>query len=258
MNRTLLSLNLGSNLIEDAGCCKLAESLSRFALTHKEVVQRRHLLPKKSADEPSSPSRSFSSNIHSQRPPSVKSGHTKDDKKNRADKTSTKKKDGQQKTQKDTISKKGSTVDLPSKSSTKPLKKAEKGKQDKKGQSGGEHESPEVFEFPHPLLETTEEIKGEIWIPGNRSLINLNLARNKITIEGVKELLQAVQYQTTLANQLNRLVGVGLMRLSLQRNSFDPADPLCTQLNEIMILRDPFYRHSQSVTPSKDQIKDEN
>ena len=39
---------------------------------------------------------------------------------------------------------------------------------------------------------------------------------NNITIEGVKELLQAVQYQTTLANQLNRMVGIGLMRLSLQ------------------------------------------
>ena len=40
-----------------------------------------------------------------------------------------------------------------------------------------------------------------------------------------------------------------------QRNSFDPADPLCVQLNEIMSLRDPFYRQSQSATPSKDQLK---
>ena len=114
-------------------------------------------------------------------------------------------------------------------------------------------------------------MNGELWIPGNRSLINLNLASqyliysyslltfiylcinlsplnfvflfwedwskipcfwkayswskyqltfmflgNKITIESVKELLQTVQYQSTLANQLNRVVGIGLLRLSLQ------------------------------------------
>ena len=39
---------------------------------------------------------------------------------------------------------------------------------------------------------------------------------NKITIESVRELLQTIQYQTTLANQLNRVVGIGLLRLSLQ------------------------------------------
>jgi len=257
MNRTLLSLNLGSNLIEDAGCSKLAESLTRFALTHKEVVQRRHLLSKKPTDEPSSPVRGLASINSSQRPPSVKSGYARDDRKNRSDKGTAKKKDGPQKQQKDATSKKGSSTDLPSKASTKTPKKAEKSKQDKKGAVSGEQESPELIEFPHPLLENTEEISGELWIPGNRSLINLNLARNKITIEGVKVMLQTIQYQATLANQLNRVVGIGLLRLSLQRNSFDPNDPHYTQLSEIMLARDPFNKQPQSASTSKDQIKDD-
>jgi len=257
MNRTLLSLNLGSNLIKDAGCFKLAESLTRFALTHKEVVQRRYLLSKKSTDERASPVRGLTSVNSTQRPPSVKSGHLKDDKKSRSDKGATKKKDGPQKQQKDAMSKKGSSTDVPSKTSTKTPKKAEKAKQDKKGAMSSEQESPELIEFPHPLLENTEEINGELWIPGNRSLINLNLARNKITIESVKELLQTVQYQSSLANQLNRVVGIGLLRLSLQRNSFDPSDPHYTQLSEIMFSRDPFNKQPQSASTSKDQIKDE-
>ncbi|XP_065064000.1 leucine-rich repeat-containing protein 71-like isoform X1 [Rhopilema esculentum] len=259
MNRSLLSLNLGSNLIGERGAAKLAESLSRFALTHKEVVQRRMLLSKKSADEPSSPTRGIGPVSSSQRPPSVKSGsHLKDDKKSQGNKGAAKKKDTLQKSQKDSSSKKASSIDIPMKGSTKSQKKTDKTKPDKKGQTQSDHESPELFEFPHPLLETADEIKGELWVPGNRALINLNLARNKIPIDGVREFYQAIQYQISLASQTSKTIGIGLLRLSLQRNPFDPSDPTFIQLNEIMATRDPFYKPPPPQSPTKELGKDDN
>eukprot|EP00794_Sanderia_malayensis_P010243 gene10243-11295_t len=250
---------------------KMKESLSHFALTHKEVVQRRLLLSKKASDEiynrrhkvvghfvscctsgtgptPSSPTRGVGAVNSNQRPPSVKSGsHLKDDKKNRDSKGASKKKEQPQKSQKDGgASKKASGSDLQAKSSTKKDKKSATGKTDKKGQAQPDAETPELFEFTHPLLESAEEKDGELWIPGNRSLINLNLARNKITLEGVKILYKAIQYQTTLPNQLtktnNNSNSVGLMRLSLQRNSFETSNPEFNQLCETMVTRDPFYK----------------
>ena len=43
MNRTLLSLSLASNCMGDESAKKFAEVLSRFPLTHDEVVERRKL-----------------------------------------------------------------------------------------------------------------------------------------------------------------------------------------------------------------------
>ena len=38
------------------------------------------------------------------------------------------------------------------------------------------------MEFPNPLLEPVEEVKGELYIPGNRALINLNLTGKALTL----------------------------------------------------------------------------
>ena len=51
MNRTLLSLGLAGNGIGDAGAKKLAEVLSKFPLTHEEVVERRKLMAGKESHE---------------------------------------------------------------------------------------------------------------------------------------------------------------------------------------------------------------
>ena len=99
------------------------------------------------------------------------------------------------------------------------------------------------MEFPNPLLEPVEEIRGELYIPGNRALINLNLTgkifysfmkvctstqfktyiffvykANKIGDAGMKSLLDAVQYQSQLSVALSKNVLVGLLRLSLKVN----------------------------------------
>ena len=50
-NRTLLSLSLSGNRIGDDGVNELAQVLSRFSLTHVEIVSRRKQLLEKKADE---------------------------------------------------------------------------------------------------------------------------------------------------------------------------------------------------------------
>ncbi|GFR80094.1 leucine-rich repeat-containing protein 71-like isoform X4 [Elysia marginata] len=44
MNRTLMALTLANNQIGDKGVAKLSEALSRFPLSHEEVVERRRLI----------------------------------------------------------------------------------------------------------------------------------------------------------------------------------------------------------------------
>jgi Leucine-rich repeat (LRR) protein len=94
MNRVLLCLSLASNKITDKGAVKFGEVLSRFALTHEEVVERRKLLSDKGSPDRGSgksppPSRGADSK---DRPGSVRSGSHMDKDKKR-DKSS-KKKDG--------------------------------------------------------------------------------------------------------------------------------------------------------------------
>ncbi|XP_069102755.1 leucine-rich repeat-containing protein 71-like isoform X2 [Argopecten irradians] len=93
MNRTLMSLSLASNKIGDKGAIKLGEVLSRFPLSHEEVVERRKQFSEKgSPDRNKSPPPSRRADSKD-RPGSVRSSsHADRDKK--AGKPSGKKKDG--------------------------------------------------------------------------------------------------------------------------------------------------------------------
>ena len=51
MNRTLLCLGLANNKIGNHGAKKVAEAISRFPLSHEEIVERRKLLSEKGAPE---------------------------------------------------------------------------------------------------------------------------------------------------------------------------------------------------------------
>lgn len=244
MNRTLLSLNLGSNLIGDNGASKLAEVLSSFALSHEEVVARRLLISKKSPEEAGSPSRNLNAPTggSKDRPASVRSGThiSKDDKKSREKRDAQKKKDT--KKQETDKAKKIASTEAVNKSVGKG-KKVNTTKGDKKVQQP-EQEQPEVVEFPNPLLENPiKEEGGEIIIPGNRALINLNLSRNKCGEIGVEAFLISIQRQA----EVTSLVGkpTGLMRLSLSRNLFTPENGSYQRLMELMQTRDPFYKPPQ-------------
>merc|ERR1712228_591017 len=98
MNRTMMSLTLTSNKIGDKGAAKIAEALSRFPLSHDEVVVRRKLIsdrgsPERNRSPP--PSRRAESK---DRPGSVRSMTTQD--KNKS-KPSAKKKDDKGKEKED-------------------------------------------------------------------------------------------------------------------------------------------------------------
>lgn len=244
MNRTLLSLNLGSNLIGDIGASKLAEVLCSFALTHEEVVARRLLISKKTLEETGSPSRNLNAPTggSKDRPASVRSGThvSKEDKKSREKKDSQKKKENKkQETEK---AKKVASTEAVSKGQGKG-KKTSSIKGDKKQQQP-EQEQPEAVEFPNPLLEIPlKEENGEIIIPGNRALINVNLSRNKVGVTGVEAFLISIQRQAEVTSSAGK--PTGLMRFSLSRNLFSPENPSYQRLMELMQTRDPFYKPPQ-------------
>ncbi|XP_038058482.1 leucine-rich repeat-containing protein 71-like isoform X6 [Patiria miniata] len=292
MNRVLLCLSLASNKITDKGAVKFGELLSRFPLTHEEVVERRKLLsdkgsPDRGTGKSPPPSRRAESK---DRPGSVRSGSHLDKGDKKRDKSS-KKKDNkhEKKNEKEDAGKGNKTVvmmdskkdkDEGAKGGTKKddkwkkgshsmgakavmadtsrhgsraslvaetVNKTTKGKKttsskDKKGGAAPESESPDMVEAINPLLDSVESIDGQLWIPGNRSIINLNLSRNEIGEAGLKSLLLALQYQITLANLAPHPALKGLMRLSLGRNPIRADSEAYQKLQDLLLTRDPFYK----------------
>ncbi|XP_066913026.1 leucine-rich repeat-containing protein 71-like isoform X3 [Clytia hemisphaerica] len=237
INRSLLSLNLGSNQISDDGAKHISEVLSTFQLTHEEIVQRRQLRSTHIPDDGSS-SPSQTSTSHD-RPPTATRSFSKDDKKNNA-KNKDKKKEPANKLKENGLKRGPSNVD----SSTTSKQKTPKGKGGQKQDRGKtpQHEVEEVVEFKNPLLENVREEDGALWIPGNKALINLNLARNSISEVGLEHLYEAVKYQSDMSIESNKTsLGTGLMRLSLQRNKFLSMNPTYLKLVDLMKTRDPFY-----------------
>ncbi|KAI8503325.1 Leucine-rich repeat-containing protein 71 [Branchiostoma belcheri] len=248
MNRTLLILSVANNAIGDEGAKQLGEVLSRFALTHEEVVERRKLISEKGTPDirispipkrSESRDRPMSQSSRSQLDKSVaKSGRSS---------SKAKKKDD-----------KGKGKDDKKKESVAKTTKG-KGRQSggKKGPAAGtittEPETPEVQEIINPLLEEAESLNGELFIPGNRVLINLNVSRNKIGEAGLKALLKGVQYQITLTTLGSRSGGTGLMRLSLQKNGFPSDHELYSKIQELMVTRDPLYK-PPAKSPDEDSI----
>ncbi|XP_011676760.1 leucine-rich repeat-containing protein 71 isoform X14 [Strongylocentrotus purpuratus] len=275
MNRVLLSLSLASNELTDKAAIYAGEILSRFPLTHTEVVERRKALSDKGSPERGSgksppPSRRAESK---DRPGSVKSGSHLDKTDKKRDKSS-KRKDGKKDkeetqkggTKKDDKWKKAGfkmtltgggratavTIDSQRYGSRAETMKATKGKTKGKDKKQSEAESPDILEAINPLLaEQPESIDGQLWIPGNRALINLNVSRNNIGEPGMKALLLAIQYQQTLGTLSPHPALKGLMRLSIAKNSVDGQCETYQKLHEMMVQKDPFYK-PQSQSPSGD------
>lgn len=221
MNRTLLVLNLSGNLIENDGATKLAEVVSRFSLTHEEIVARRKLLSvnvdHKLVSPVSSSTSSKKVDSHDRPPSSVRSqtsstkstskgtttkskkGETKGSKDDDAKHEKTSKRDKSKDNEK--TSKKGSsTTDSTKSNSRSKLETSSKKTGGKKGSAQIEPENVETLENPNPLLEPAEHIvnNGELLLQGNLTLISLNLSDNRIESKGIGAFLKALQYQTTL------------------------------------------------------------
>ncbi|XP_033726275.1 leucine-rich repeat-containing protein 71-like isoform X3 [Pecten maximus] len=272
MNRTLMSLSLASNQIGDKGAIKLGEVLSRFPLSHEEVVERRKQFSEKgSPDRNKSPPPSRRADSKD-RPGSVRSSsHADKDKK--AGKPSGKKKDGKggkdakeeekhDKTKggkkekedkggqkKDTRGGKDKGSSVGGRSSgasiaadTKTAGKGKgKGKDKGKGPAVQEVEDAGASDFVNPLTDAADFIDGQLLVAGNRVLINLNLSRNSIGEHGLAALLKAMQYQTTLTHD-SKSSGTGLMRIGVYKNKVSSDSEVLAKLTEFMMPKDPFYK----------------
>eukprot|EP00105_Crassostrea_gigas_P042200 XP_019926348.1 PREDICTED: leucine-rich repeat-containing protein 71-like isoform X12 [Crassostrea gigas] len=285
MNRTLMSLSLASNQIGDKGAVKLGEVLSRFPLSHEEVVERRKQKssmgsPDRNKSPP--PSRRADSK---DRPGSVRSSsqHDKNDKSKQKQSAKTKKdagkggkepakeeekhdkskgkKDDKGAAKKDSKSgKEGGTgsrkaVEEESRktqhrgsiskaSLVADTKNAAKGKtkgKDKGKPSQAEPEDMGDSSFINPLTDEADFIEGQLWVPGNRLLINLNLSRNQIGEQGMAAILKAMQYQTTLSLG-SKSGGTGLMRICVFKNKISSESDIVRKINDIMLPKDPFYK----------------
>ncbi|XP_069102764.1 leucine-rich repeat-containing protein 71-like isoform X10 [Argopecten irradians] len=254
MNRTLMSLSLASNKIGDKGAIKLGEVLSRFPLSHEEVVERRKQFSEKgSPDRNKSPPPSRRADSKD-RPGSVRSSsHADRDKK--AGKPSGKKKDGKggkdakeeekhDKTKggKKEKEEKGGQKKASIAADTKTAGKGKgKGKDKGKGPAVQEVEDAGASDFVNPLTDAADFIDGQLLVAGNRVLINLNLSRNSIGEHGLAALLKAMQYQTTLTHD-SKSSGTGLMRIGVYKNKVSSDSEVLAKLTEFMMPKDPFYK----------------
>ncbi|KAM3918685.1 leucine-rich repeat-containing protein 71 [Leptodactylus fuscus] len=272
-NRSLLSLNLSSNQIGDQGALALAEMLGRFALSHPEIVERRRLLLEEEVqDQPRSPVTSRHADTKSERPLSHHSSSAMDKgeksqahkAKSSVSKKKEKEKDLQKKEDKANVSNvtSGSTTVTmqpgPNKKEDPKNAKKQTANSDQKNTRGKpvksatkraplpEHEA-EPSEVINPLLESAEFRDGNVYLPGNKVLISLNLSRNKVTEEGLRGFLAAMetQVQETKPATGSR-ANTGLLRLSLGKNKFPAESPTFAQIQEIMISRDPIHKSSRS------------
>ncbi|XP_070537418.1 leucine-rich repeat-containing protein 71-like isoform X43 [Ptychodera flava] len=247
MNRVVLSLSLASNQISDTGAKKLGEVLSRFPLTHEETVERRKLIREKGSPDRKSPSPPSRGRAESKDRPGSKGSGTVLDKTDKKRDKSSKKKDAKKEKEEDKTVKGGAKKDDKWKKAEMQGTKTAKGKKtvggkDKKGALLPESETPDVVEAINPLMDSVENIDGQLWIPGNRALINLNLSRNQISEGGFKALLLGVQYQMTLNSLQPNPALKGLMRISLNKNAISPSNDAVSKLQELMTTRDPFYK----------------
>ncbi|XP_056002552.1 leucine-rich repeat-containing protein 71-like isoform X22 [Ostrea edulis] len=254
MNRTLMSLSLASNQVGDKGASKLGEVLSRFPLSHEEVVERRKQKssmgsPDRNKSPP--PSRRADSK---DRPGSVRSSsqHDKTDKSKQKQSAKTKKDAGkggkeppkEEEKHDKSKGKKDDKAAAKKASLVADTKNAAKGKtkgKDKGKPSQAEPEEMGDSSFINPLTDEADFIDGQLWVSGNRLLINLNLSRNQIGEQGMAAILKAMQYQTTLSLG-SKSGGTGLMRICVFKNKISSDHDIVRKINDIMLPKDPFYK----------------
>lgn len=116
-----------------------------------------------------------------------------------------------------------------------------KGGKDKGKPTHTEPEDSSGSDFVNPLTDAADFIDGQLWVSGNRMLINLNLSRNKIGEVGMAALLKAMQYQTTLTID-SKSNGSGLMRICVFKNDISDENEIMKKLNDLMLPKDPYYK----------------
>ncbi|KAK7106480.1 hypothetical protein V1264_017730 [Littorina saxatilis] len=98
-----------------------------------------------------------------------------------------------------------------------------------------------------PLTQDVENRDGQLWLVANRTLMSLNLMRNKMSERGLKLLLAAVEAQVisnvvTNVRRQREDHATGLYRLEVLRNAVSDNCPAATELRRLMRSRDPLLR----------------
>ncbi|XP_077405209.1 leucine-rich repeat-containing protein 71 [Vanacampus margaritifer] len=233
-NRTLLFLSLSNNHIGDSGATQLATVFGEVVLTHEEVVQRRKLLLEKrhSSSATVDVDQSCAAKLSNDQLPSLTGNASlnsnKGENKNTTKKRESSKPDGKRAPAKD----------------QKCLKKSEGPDTEEKNHvSDQEHKKP--LEMASPLLnESVQHKDGELVLPGNTTLVSLNLAGNRITELSLPQFLTSLQMQDG---------GKGLLRLCLQRNHFAGECEPYMKLKELMALRDPLNKNTEE--PPEEEVE---
>uniref|UniRef100_A0A1I8GXC7 Leucine-rich repeat-containing protein 71 n=1 Tax=Macrostomum lignano TaxID=282301 RepID=A0A1I8GXC7_9PLAT len=249
-NRTLLHLSLSNNRLTDRSAIALAQVCSRFFLTHEETVQRRRLMSVDFRSGTSPPP----SRKGADRPGSVRSIDKDKDKKSAAAaaKTGGKGKKDEKAKPDDKAKGKAASKEDPKakgKAAQASEKDAKAGAKSGKGRGARvkvstpqpEPEQVEVhFDSEHPLLERADAsyAPGHLLVPGNYALALLNLSRNQITDRGVDEWKTAIKYQAAyMAKQ--KVHGTGMLKLMLQGNPFSTETDNYKALEDALNARDP-------------------
>ncbi|XP_053224076.1 leucine-rich repeat-containing protein 71 isoform X3 [Podarcis raffonei] len=275
LNRSLLSLSLAHNQIKDEGALKLAEVLGPFALTHMEVVERRRLLLEKEVQERCRlPQRH--AELKNERPSSHMSSIALDKLQTaKTTKAITKKKEKEKEKElpkkddkgqasaataapatpaaqsKKEDSKQAKKVAPPAEQKAARGKGAKSGTKDKRAQVI-EVEVIEPTEMVNPLLEPAEHRDGQVFLPGNRVLIYLNLIRNQITEKGLQAFLVALEQQSVRVAPGGK-GPMGLLRLSLAKNNYPVDSKTYARIQELMWTRDPVPRSGTAARVAEEE-----
>ncbi|XP_069073966.1 leucine-rich repeat-containing protein 71 isoform X2 [Pleurodeles waltl] len=258
-NRSLLWLDLSHNRIKDEGATKLAEVLGHFSLTHKEVVEQRQLLMAKEVstktfdtktDRPQSHQSSTGVEKGSQL---LKQGRSASNKKYKE----TSKKDEKPGTMQSgaMTSQSGQSKKEDLKGAKKQLSNIDQKTVRGRGPKSARDKRPPAAETENltfqatdttlqdPLLEPAEHRDGQVFMPGNKVLISLNLTRNQITEQGLKAFLMAIETQTQETKQFpGTKIHIGLLRLAISKNNFPENNETFLKIQELMMPRDPLLK----------------
>ncbi|XP_058474535.1 leucine-rich repeat-containing protein 71 isoform X2 [Solea solea] len=210
-NHTLLFLSLANNWIEESGAANLAKILGNFALKHEEVVERRKLLLERiesgSLSSLGTDSALPNADELLKTPSSTSLNASKGEKKSSKKRASRKEEKSANKEKLRSSRKASGVKALQSKS----RKTGDKEKLQSEVQSCASLTEVDSVESGNPLLDPALQHRcGQLFLPGNKTLVSLNLAGNRITEKALPLFKTALEMQKE----------GGLLRLCLQRNCF--------------------------------------
>ena len=254
INRTLHCLSLVGNSVTDSTLHFMSKCLlSEFALTHEEIVERRKLVfasldsiqNRELIDSPTKlgVSQGATPSPIQDKPSSVKLGRPS------AHKAAASSKNIQR------DEKSAKNID---KGRMKPVDSAKKrgggSKMAKRAPEAAEADKSGAVEYANPLTEKVSMREKQIFIPGNMTLLSINLSYNLISLEGVSSLITAVNWQ--LSVEPRNPFKPGLLRVCLRNNRLSESDPLHTELQSLLSKQNPLSSVQEATDAQKDQDTD--